>query len=244
MKPGGLYRRASMADWPDAVLFDFDGVLVHSEPLHYLAFKAVADREHLTLTEEIYYNELLGFDDRGAVVRLLTLNHKPTTPPVVLRLLAEKQQLAAGLIHDRHFDALAGVEATVRGLWRHYPLAVCSGARLTEIELMLDAVRLRDCFRVIVSAEDVTVGKPDPQCYVRCIEQLAGRYNTRIEPKNCVVFEDAPRVIDRLKPLGFFCVGVAGHIPPERFSGADVVLNSLAPAEVKAKLPWLELYEG
>jgi HAD superfamily hydrolase (TIGR01509 family) len=232
-----------MADWPDAVLFDFDGVLVHSEPLHYLALKAVADKEHLTLTEEMYYQELLGFDDRGAVLRLLELNHKPMTAPVVLRLMAEKKEVAAGLIHDRHFEALPGVEATVRGLWRNYPLAICSGALGSEIELMLDAVRLRDCFRVIVSADDVTVGKPDPQAYLRGVELLAGRYHTRINPKNCIVFEDAPRVIDRLKPLGFFCVGMAGHIPAERFNNADVVLTSLEPAEIKAKIPRLQMFE-
>ncbi|HEX8322745.1 MAG TPA: HAD family phosphatase [Tepidisphaeraceae bacterium] len=244
MNAGRLYRRPSMAERPDAVLFDFDGVLVHSEPLHFLAFKAVADREHLTLTEELYYNELLGFDDRGAVLRLLTLNHKPTTPSIVLRLLAEKQKVAAGLIHERHYEALSGVEATVRGLWRNYPLAVCSGARSTEIELMLDAVRLRDCFRVIVSAEDVKIGKPDPQCYQRALEMLTERFHSPFDARRCVVFEDAPRVLDRLKPLGFYCVGLAGHIPPERFTSADVVLTSLNPAEVKAKLPHLELYEG
>ena len=239
-----MYRHPFMALSPDAVLFDFDGVLVQSEPLHYLALKAVADREHLTLTEELYYHELLGYDDRGAAIRLLELNHKPTTPPVILRLLAEKQRVAAGLIHDRHFEAFPGVEAVVRGLWRNYPLAICSGALSGEIELMLDAVRLRDCFRVIVSAEDVTIGKPDPAAYLRGVEMLAKTFDTPVDPKRCVVFEDAPRVIDRLKPLGFFCVGVAGHVPASRFTNADVVLDALTPAEVKAKLPGLSLYEG
>ncbi|MDB5326760.1 MAG: family phosphatase, partial [Phycisphaerales bacterium] len=109
---------------------------------------------------------------------------------------------------------------------------------------MLDAVRLRDCFRVIISAEDVTVGKPDPQCYLRGIEALACKYHTRINPKNCLVFEDAPRVIDRLKPLGFYCVGIAGHIPAARFNNADVVIDSLEPEEIKKKLPRLQMYEG
>ncbi|MGC4034039.1 MAG: HAD family phosphatase [Tepidisphaeraceae bacterium] len=232
-----------MPDWPLAVLFDFDGVLVHSEPLHFLALKTIADKEHLTLTEELYYQELIGFDDRGAVQRLLELNHKPTTPAVVLRLLADKQRIAAGLIHDRHFDALPGVEATVRGLWRNYPLAICSGAISSEIELMLDAVSLRDCFRAIVSADDVKFGKPDPDCYLYGIAQLS-RAERIIEPKDCVVFEDAPRVIDRLKPLGFYCVGLAGKIPAERFSNADAIITALTPEEVKANVPTLQLYEG
>ena len=61
-------------------------------------------------------------------------------------------------IFDRKYKALEGVEEFVRGVWRHYPLAICSGALREEIEAMLEGVSLRDCFSVIVAAEDVTVG--------------------------------------------------------------------------------------
>ncbi len=71
-----------MSDWPDAVLFDFDGVLVHSEPLHYVAFQTIADREGLTLGEERYYTELLGYDDYGALRRLLELNDRVCKWPI------------------------------------------------------------------------------------------------------------------------------------------------------------------
>ena len=233
-----------MPDWPDAVLFDFDGVLVHSEPLHYIAFKTIADREGLSLTEERYYNELLGYDDYGAFRRLAELNGKPIDRGTLLRLTSDKAIAAEALIHQKRFDPLPGVEEVVRGLWRNYPLAICSGALSNEIELILDGVRLRDCFRVIVSAEDVTVGKPDPESYLRGIEMLSRRYHRRMNPKNCMVIEDAPRVLDRLKPLGFICVAVATHVAPERFTSADYILNSLDPAEVKAKIPQLQLYEG
>lgn len=228
---------------PEAILFDFDGVLVHSEPLHCNAFQTVAKEAGLKLTEDQYYDELLGHDDRGAFRRLLELNGKSATPKMLLRLAAEKRLVAERLIYRRQYEALPGVEATVRGLWRHYPLAICSGALSAEIELMLEAIRLRDCFRVIISAEDVTVGKPDPECYLRGVEMLARKYHRRLSPTNCMVFEDAPRVIDRLKPLGFSCVAISGHIPPERFNNADVVLTSLATQEVHGKLPLLNMYE-
>lgn len=233
-----------MSDWPDAVLFDFDGVLVHSEPLHYVAFQTIADREGLTLGEERYYTELLGYDDYGALRRLLELNDQPIDRKRLLRLTADKAIVAESLVHQKRFDPLPGVEEVVRGLWRNYPLAICSGALANEIELILEGVRLRDCFRVIVSAEDVTVGKPDPESYLRGVEMLSRRYHRRLNPKNCLVFEDAPRVIDRLKPLGFVCVGIANHIPAARFTGADYILDALTPQEIKAKLPQLQLYEG
>jgi beta-phosphoglucomutase len=233
-----------MPEWPDAVLFDFDGVLVNSEPLHFRALQQTAAEEKLELTEEQYYTELLGFDDRGAFRRLMELNSRPVDKPLLLKLVARKKKIAEDLIYDKQFAALPGVEETVRALWRNYPLAICSGAMSTEIELMLEGIRLRDCFRVIVSAEDVTVGKPDPECYLRGAERLGQRYHKRLNPRNCIVIEDAPRVIDRLKPLGFFCIGLASHTPAERFNNADIILNSLELAELKQKLPRLEVFEG
>jgi HAD superfamily hydrolase (TIGR01509 family) len=232
-----------MPEWPDAVLFDFDGVLVHSEPLHFLALQQIAQEEKLPLTEDQYYSELLGFDDRGLFRKLLELAGREFVPADLLKLVARKKVVAERLIHATQYKPLPGVEETVRALWRHYPLAICSGALSSEIELMLEGVRLRDCFRVIVSAEDVTVGKPDPECYLRGVELLARRYHRRLNPKNCIVFEDAPRVIDRLKPLGFVCVGVATHLPKERFADADYVIDSLSPDEIRAKIPKLELFE-
>jgi len=228
----------------EAILFDFDGVLVESEPLHCRAFQSIAQSNGLSLSEEQYYDELLGHDDRGALRRLLELNQVEPTPKLLLKLAAEKGRMAERLIHEKQYKALPGVEATVRGLWRHYPLAICSGARGVEIEMMLEAIRLRDCFRVIISAEDVTFGKPDPECYLRGVELLARKYHKRLSPTNCLVFEDAPRVIDRLRPLGFSCVALAGHIPASRFDGAAAVLNSLQSEEVRAKLPELKMYEA
>lgn len=233
-----------MPEWPDAVLFDFDGVLVHSEPLHFRALQQTASEEKLELTEEQYYTELLGYDDRGAFRRLMEINGRTIDKPLLLKLVARKKKIAEDLIYAKQYAALPGVEQTVRALWRNYPLAICSGALSSEIELMLEGIRLRDCFRVIVSAEDVTVGKPDPECYLRGAERLGQRYHKRLNPRNCIVIEDAPRVIDRLKPLGFFCIGLASHTPAERFDNADVVLHSLDLAEIKQKLPRLEVFEG
>jgi HAD superfamily hydrolase (TIGR01509 family) len=240
---GGDIFAGPMPAWPDAVLFDFDGVLVNSEPLHFRALQKAAAESDLSLSEDDYYNELLGHDDRGAFQRLLTLNQRRATPALLLKLMARKQVIAAQLIFEKQFRPLPGVGELVRSLWREYPLAICSGARSNEIELMLEAIGLRDCFRVIISAEDVTVGKPDPESYLRGLEMLARRYHTRLNPKNCIVIEDAPRVIDRLKPHGFICVGVASHIPAVRFNNADYVVEALTVESIKKTIPKLELFE-
>ena len=231
--------------WPDAVLFDFDGVLVNSEPLHLMALQRVAAEEGVPLSEGQYYDQLLGHDDRGLIAAWLAAAGRTPSPAEVLRLAARKKAIAERLIHEKRYEPLPGVEAVVRGLWRNYPLAICSGALCNEIELMLDGIRLRDCFRVIVSAEDVSVGKPDPESYLRGVELLSRRYHRRLNPRNCLVFEDAPRVIDRLKPLGFVCVGITQpNLPAARFDNADYVIDAVTPEEIKAKVKRLELFEA
>src|SRR5689334_19317697 len=86
------------------------------------------------------------------------------------------------LIHRRQFSALPGVEQFVRSLWRKRGLAICSGALREEIEAMLEGISLRECFPVIVAAEDVTVGKPDPQGYLMSIKLLGEKMHRHLKP--------------------------------------------------------------
>ncbi len=181
-----------MSNWPLAVLFDFDGVIVNSEPLHFYAFHTVLKDEGVELTEEQYYRELIGFDDRGAFKHILADGKALAEPKDLLRLMTRKSEVMMQLIRERKYQALPGVEEFVRGLWRHYPLAICSGALREEVEAMLEGVSLRDCFEIIVAAQDVTVGKPDPQGYLKCMKLLAAHTKISLKPADCLVVEDAP----------------------------------------------------
>ena len=167
-----------MRDWPAAVLFDFDGVLVNSEPLHFQAFREVLAAEHIELSEDEYYRELVGFDDKGAFRHLYQTRNLDLPPKTFLSLMARKSAVMMDLIYRKQFSALPGVEEFVRALWRLHPLAICSGALREEIESMLEGIALRDCFSVIVAADYVTVGKPDPSGYLmtaKLLSQKAGR---------------------------------------------------------------------
>src|SRR5947209_6222501 len=181
-----------MSQWPRAVLFDFDGVIVNSEPLHFRAFHEVLAEEHIELPEEEYYRELIGFDDKGAFRHIFEKHQRALDPKTFLRVLTRKSESMMELIHARKYHALPGVEEFVRALWRTHPLAICSGALREEIEAMLEGVNLRDCFRVIVAAEDVTVGKPDPMGYLLTAELLAQQLKTPLAPADCLIVEDAP----------------------------------------------------
>jgi len=230
-----------MSHWPAAVLFDFDGVIVNSEPLHYRAFREVLAEEHIELAEQEYYADLIGFDDRGAFKHIFEKHGKPLEPKTLLRVMTRKSEVMMEQIYKEHYHALPGVEEFVRGLWRKYPLAICSGALREEIEVMLEGISLRDCFSAIVAAEDVTVGKPDPQGYFLAAQQISKKVGKPIRPQDCLIVEDAPMVIRSVKAAGFKTLGVATSHFPDKLTEADWVVKTLNPDEVLARIPELKL---
>src|SRR6476660_6470625 len=105
-----------MPQWPRAVLFDFDGVIVNSEPLHFFAMQEALATEKIELTEDEYYRELIGFDDRGAFRNVYQRRGLPLEPKTLLSLMTGKSERMMDLIRRRHFHALPGVEEFVRAL--------------------------------------------------------------------------------------------------------------------------------
>ena len=230
-----------MPRWPRAVLFDFDGVIVNSEPLHFYAFHEVLKTERIEISEDEYYREIIGFDDRGAFRKIFERRNRVLEPKILLALMARKSGIMMDLIQDRRFTALPGVEEFVRSLWRTRPLAICSGALREEIEAMLEGVSLRDCFQVIVAAEDVAVGKPDPSGYLLTLKLLSEKTKKTLAPADCLVVEDAPTVIRSVKSVGFPTLGVATSYPLMKLSDADWAVKTLRPEEVLAEVPRLKL---
>jgi beta-phosphoglucomutase len=232
-----------MSLWPRAILFDFDNVLVNSEPLHFLAFHTVLKEEQIELTESEYYGELLGFDDKGAIRHIFAKHKRPLEPRTFLRVMTRKKEAMLEQIHSRKYAALPGVEAFVRGVWRHYPLAICSGALADEIDLMLEGIALRDCFAVIVAAEDVTKGKPDPEGYLLTLERLGARLKKRLEPADTLVVEDSPSVVKAVRARGFPVLALTNSSPAEKFqaAGANWIAPSLHPDDVQRQIPGLRM---
>ena len=96
-------RFISMVNWPAAVLFDFDGVLVNSEPLHFQAFREVLAAEHIELTEEEYYNELIGFDDKGAFRHVYEMRQCVLPAKTFLAPMAAKGRIMKRIIDHGQF---------------------------------------------------------------------------------------------------------------------------------------------
>ena len=172
-----------------AIIFDFDGVIANTEPLHFAGLHRTLNEIGIELTEAEYYAEYLGYDDRGCILAALAAHHRPADPATVERLMTRKAQ--AYLESVRHHQVIfPGVPEFVRETARRYPLAIASGALRHEIEYILESVGLRSAFTHITSAEDVTRGKPDPQPCLLALKALQ-QHNPALTPAACLVIEES-----------------------------------------------------
>jgi beta-phosphoglucomutase len=211
-----------------AVIFDFNGIIVDDEPIHFKLFQRVLGEEGIVLTEEDYYARYLGFDDRGAFVTGFREHSRPLSAEKLQKLIERKAVYYQEAIRN-HVTVFPGVKNLVADLAQTLPLAVASGALRHEIDTILKTLGLLDHFRAIVAAEDVTQGKPEPEIYVKALAALNARGgNGRpIEAADCVVIEDSKEGIRGARRAGMKCLAVTNSHPAELLSEATAIVKSL-----------------
>jgi HAD superfamily hydrolase (TIGR01509 family) len=210
---------------PRALIFDFDGVIADSEPLHLSAFRDTFAEEGIALTTEEYYARYLGYDDHDAIEEALRGAGRATDPTVVRALMARKADRFLALV--RHaVPIFPGVPAFVRAAAARVPLAIASGALRHEIELILTQASLRDSFTAIVSAEDVREGKPSPQAFQRAHAHLATRVPD-LTPADCLVIEDSLAGIEAARRAHMRCLALPNSYSAHQLTSADLVVPSL-----------------
>jgi HAD superfamily hydrolase (TIGR01509 family) len=214
---------------PRAIIFDFDGVIADSEPLHLAAFQQALEPEGIILTTEAYYADYLGYDDYDAIVAALREAGRPPTEESVQALMAAKAEHFLALVREG-VRILPGVPVFVREAATRVPLAVASGALRREIELILAYAGLRKAFDAIVSAEDVSEGKPAPESFLLALERLQERV-PNLTPGDCLVIEDSRAGIEAARRAGMRCLAVTNSYPASELGAADVVVPSLEKVE-------------
>jgi len=212
-----------------AVVFDFDGVIADSEPLHLRALQEVLSPIGLTVDRREYYSRYLGYDDVGAFRAIGSDRGVQLTDDRIRTLIAAKSTIYQSLLTA---DVLyAGAHECVRRLADVYPLGIASGALRHEIEAILRAGALDGYFRFIVASGDTRTGKPAPDPYVRAAA-LHG-----LPADVCVAIEDSRWGIESARGAGMRCIGIAHTYPPPELSEADAVVERLDEIT-------LELIEG
>ena len=218
-----------------AVVFDFDGVIANSEPLHLEAFRGVLAEEGVGFTEEEYYRRYLGFDDFG-VFRALNRDRSLGLSELrMAELVARKASRLADLEQTSSL-LFPGAEGAIRRLAAEWPLAIASGALRSEILRVLERTDLAGYFGAIVAAEDAPAGKPAPDPYLLAVSQLARASGRPLRPAECVAVEDSRWGLESARAAGLRTVAVTHTYAAVELGAADLVIESLdalAPASLR-----------
>ncbi len=221
-----------------AIFFDFNGVIIDDERLQMAAYQQVLRDHGIDLTERDYYGAL-GMDDRH-FVRAAFARGKKSLTDEVLRIILERKTVHHRKLIENELPLFPGVITLLKVTSRRYSLGLVSMATRDEIEYTLNRARLRSLFSVIVSAENVNVCKPAPDCYLRALEQLNNKRGEvcllPLLPRECLVIEDSPPGIESGRRAGMRTLGVTNTVSAEalRAGGAEVVTANLADWTVDA----------
>ncbi len=210
-----------------AVIFDFNGIIVDDEPIHFKLFQKVLAEEAILLTEQDYYARYLGFDDKGAFAAAYRENNRSLSHAALADLIERKAVYYQEAIRSP-VAIFPGVKKLIEDLAGTLPLAVASGALRQEIETILSTAGLLGCFRAIVAAEDVARGKPDPDIFLKALVQLNAAIDANpISAAECVVIEDSKEGIKGARRAGMKCLAVTNSHPPGLLNEANAVVRSL-----------------
>ncbi len=219
-----------------AVIFDFNGVLVDDETVHFELFREVLTEEGVVMTERDYHERYLGYDDRGCFAAALSdagqaFDHARLDGLIARKACRYVEVADAGL---RFFPFAAETLASVAARW---PVAICSGALRSEIEYALERLNRRVQVAAIIAAEDAHKCKPDPAGYLQSLDALRTHIlarsqsmpGTALEAGECLVVEDSLAGIVSAKAAGMQAIGITHtySAPQLRQSGADAIIDGL-----------------
>ncbi len=211
-----------------AIIFDFNGILVDDEPIHLKLFQKVLNEEGISISEEDYYARYLGMDDRGCFKAAYQDHGRKLDEASLAELVRRKARYYRETIEKR-IVVFPGVKKLIPALSSRFPLAIASGALRSEIEMILHSIGLKKYFKVIVSAEDVSEGKPNPEIFLKALgllnqQNISGR---PIVPSQCLVVEDSKEGIMGARHAGIKCLAVTNSRPAKELREADAVVESL-----------------
>ena len=213
------------------LLLDFNGVIINDEPIQMRAYQEILAAEDIALTDEQYY-ECLGMDDRAFVEAAYERAGKKLEPNKVLELTQLKTQKWRDTMADG-IPLFDNVENFIRKMAQDFSLGIVSMSGRPEIEYILEQTELADCFDVIISAEDVSKCKPDPECYRLGFRELdlarTRQGHLPMIHSECVVIEDSPPGVQAGKAADLNVLGVTNTVDAEklRAAGADWIAKDL-----------------
>jgi len=208
-------------------VFDFDGVIANSEPLHFTAFKQALDEDGIELTAADYYGHYLGYDDVGAFQAIGRDRGLPMSAARVAELVTRKGDRLQTLL-AKGSVLFPGAVEFIRQAADVVPIAIASGALRHEIDEILEAAGIAPLFKTIVASGDTPESKPSPAPYQLAFEQLRAETRELLDPRRIVAIEDSRWGLESARGAGLRCVGVTNSYPARALEGAaELIVESL-----------------
>lgn len=218
-----------------AVIFDFDGVIVDSEELHYKAFAEVLKSFGKDLTKDVYYSRYLGFSDAECLPAFAEDFGLDLSGGTGREFLDSKVRI---------FDQIAGGDNTIIAGAPEFimmlqsqgiRIAMNTGALRSDVRLLLSGSDLLDAFEVVVSADDVAKGKPHPDGYLLAVDQLNGSGDGSVTADDCIVIEDSMWGLDSARKAGLkHRIAVTNTYTAKELEGhAELVVDGLGGLSIE-----------
>lgn len=214
-----------------AIIFDFDGVITDTEPVHMEAWLDILEHEGIAFDSAEYHANYLGLNDRDfldAVGRI----HGAKFDDIRKHELIEAKTRRTFELLEHQIPLIDGVADFIEKNSKDKLLAICSGATRGEIEFILKRLKWEKVFDPIIASDSVVKGKPDPEGYIRATEGLIDRADFALLPENVIAIEDSPKGIQAAKAAGLYCIGVGSSFPAEQVAHADLVVSNMSEIEI------------
>lgn len=205
-----------------AVIWDMDGVIINSAPYHLAAWQEVFKKRGHKFTEDDFRNT---FGQRNDTIIGSVLGKEATKEEI--EAIGREKEASFRLKIREKLRPLPGVVALIQALaQKGFRMAIASSAPRENIELIMSALGIRRFFQAVISDQDVTKGKPEPQGFLLAAEKLG------TNQENCIVIEDAIAGVTAARRAGMHCLAVTGSHPRESLKEADLVVDSLEEARL------------
>ena len=209
-----------------AIIFDMDGVIVNSEPIHDKASDIVLKKYGIKLDKKT--DNEINNEFRGCTEKFFwkTFSKRFGLKQNYKDLIKEKQLTYLDLI-KKHTEPVQGCSDLIKVLKTKYKIGLASSSSAKEIDFILTKLKIKKYFDVITSGEFIEKSKPAPDIYLETATKLG------VKPKNCLVFEDAVNGVKAAKAAGMKCIAITTSFGKKDLKEADLIIDSFKGFDLK-----------
>jgi len=198
------------------VIFDMNGVIINDERIHQESWRVYCQKHGFHITEEDFKHKVFGKTEKDTFSYLY---NREVTPNELEQFSNERVDTAIEIFKPQ-IKMTDGLHNLLEKLEENnIPTAVATSARKRYFNFIMDELHIRDYFHVVLTAEDIIKGKPDPEIYLKTADKL------HVKPEECIVFEDALSGIEAAKAAGMKVVGIATTHSKDELSLANKVVE-------------------